>query len=128
LKSGAFELPDISFEGVQQAIQSATTTIQDLTPTLEAFEKSTQTRLMIALQLLNNSNVAGKISDAPALQQEAEQLKCVLAQFARSDAVANHKVEAVYNDCVCHIDRLLPLYHRVLGRLVFIAAKVEEQI
>ena len=51
-----------------------------------------------------------------------------LDDFARTDIPATHKLEALYNDCTCHTNRLLPLYHRVLARLTFIALKVEEQI
>jgi hypothetical protein len=50
-----------------------------------------------------------------------------LHEFARTDIPATHKLEALYNDCACHLNRLLPLYQRVLGRLAFIAIKVEEQ-
>jgi hypothetical protein len=51
-----------------------------------------------------------------------------LDEFARNDIPATHKLNALYNDCHCHLSRLLPLYQRVLGRLTFIALKVEEQI
>ena len=51
-----------------------------------------------------------------------------LAEFARTDTPATHKVQALYNNSACHVNRLLPLYQRVLGRLAFIALKVEESI
>jgi len=41
---------------------------------------------------------------------------------------ATHKLEALCNDCACHVNRLLPLYYRVLGRLAFIVTKVEAAI
>jgi len=49
-----------------------------------------------------------------------------LEEFARSDIPATHKLEALCNDCTCHLNRLLPLYQRVLGRLGFIALQVEK--
>jgi Zn-dependent protease with chaperone function len=51
-----------------------------------------------------------------------------IVEFARSDIPATHKLEALFNNCRCHLSRLLPLYQRVLARLTFIATKVEEQI
>jgi Zn-dependent protease with chaperone function len=51
-----------------------------------------------------------------------------LAEFARSQVPAEHKLEAFYNDCASHVNRLLPLYQRVLGRLAFIALTVEQTI
>ena len=51
-----------------------------------------------------------------------------LAEFARTDIPATHKLQALFNDCTCHLDRLLPLYQRVLGRLTYIALQVEEKI
>jgi hypothetical protein len=51
-----------------------------------------------------------------------------LEKFAQSDIPATHKLEALYNNCHCHVTRLTALYQRVLGRLTFIALKVEEQL
>jgi Zn-dependent protease with chaperone function len=51
-----------------------------------------------------------------------------LDEYARNDIPATHKLEALYNDCSCHLNRLLPLYQRVLARLTFLALKVEERI
>ena len=50
-----------------------------------------------------------------------------LQEFAKNDIPATHKLEALCNDCTCHLNRLLPLYQRVLGRLAFIAMQVEKQ-
>ena len=51
-----------------------------------------------------------------------------LEEFARNDIAASNKVQALCNDCHCNLDRLIPLYFRVLGRLCFIALQVEKQI
>jgi hypothetical protein len=51
-----------------------------------------------------------------------------LAEFARADIPATHQLQALFNDCTCHLNRLLPLYQRVLGRLAYIALQVEEVI
>jgi hypothetical protein len=51
-----------------------------------------------------------------------------LENFARNDIPATHKLEALLNDCSCQVNRLLPLYHRVLGRLAFIALTVEKKL
>ena len=51
-----------------------------------------------------------------------------IVDFARSDIPATNKLEALFNNCNCHLSRLLPFYQRVLARLTFIATKVEEQI
>jgi len=51
-----------------------------------------------------------------------------IEEFARNDIPASNKVQALCNDCHCNIDRLIPLYFRVLGRLCFIALEVEKQI
>ncbi len=51
-----------------------------------------------------------------------------LEKLAQSDIPASHKLEALYNNCHCHVSRLMALYQRVLGRLTFIALKVEEQV
>ena len=48
-----------------------------------------------------------------------------LDEFVRSDAPARHEFEATYRDAATHLDRLFPLYERVLGRLICIAEKVE---
>ena len=50
----------------------------------------------------------------------------MLAEYARAGIPAVHKLQATYNDCASHINRLMSLYFRVLGRLAFIALKVEE--
>lgn len=51
-----------------------------------------------------------------------------IEEFARNDIPASNKVQALCNDCNCALDRLVPLYYRVLGRLCFIALQVEKQI
>jgi hypothetical protein len=51
-----------------------------------------------------------------------------LDAYARNDIAASNKLQALYNDCACQLNRLLPLYGRVLGRVTFIALKVEEAI
>ena len=51
-----------------------------------------------------------------------------LDEFSRNDIPATHKLEALLNDCSCYLTRLIPLYHRVLGRLTFIALRVEERV
>jgi Zn-dependent protease with chaperone function len=51
-----------------------------------------------------------------------------LEEFSRNDIPASNKVKALCNDCHCDLDRLIPLYYRVLGRLCFIALQVEKQI
>jgi len=49
-------------------------------------------------------------------------------EFARNDIPASHRLQALCNDCTCHLNRLLPLYQRVLARLTFIALRVEERV
>ena len=51
-----------------------------------------------------------------------------LENFARNDIPATHKLEALLNDCSCQVNRLLPLYYRVIGRLSFIALTVEKKL
>jgi len=49
-------------------------------------------------------------------------------EFAKNDIPASNKLHSLCNDCTCHLDRLLPLYQRLLSRLAFIALEVEQQI
>jgi hypothetical protein len=49
-------------------------------------------------------------------------------EFARPELAASTPIQTLFNNCSCRINRLYPLYARVLGRLTFIARKVEEQI
>jgi Zn-dependent protease with chaperone function len=51
-----------------------------------------------------------------------------IEQFAKNNIPASNPTQALYNDCACHLERLLPLYQRVLSRLAFIALNVERQI
>ena len=51
-----------------------------------------------------------------------------LAEYARTNLPATHQLEVIYNNSSSHINCLLSLYHRVLGRLTFMATKVEEAI
>jgi Zn-dependent protease with chaperone function len=51
-----------------------------------------------------------------------------LDEFAKNDIPAGNRLQALCNDCTCHLDRLLPLYQRVLSRLAFIALEVERKI
>jgi Zn-dependent protease with chaperone function len=51
-----------------------------------------------------------------------------LDEFAKNDIPASNGVQALCNDCTCHLDRLLPVYQRVLCRLAFIALSVEQHI
>jgi Zn-dependent protease with chaperone function len=51
-----------------------------------------------------------------------------LDEFAKNDIPASQKIQALHNDCAIHLERLLPLYHRVLGRLAFIAITVERKL
>ncbi|HXP60605.1 MAG TPA: M48 family metalloprotease [Dongiaceae bacterium] len=51
-----------------------------------------------------------------------------LAAFAKSDMPASNRVQVLCNEGACHLERLLPLYQRVLGRLAFIALTVERQL
>ena len=48
--------------------------------------------------------------------------------FARNDMPAMQKYEALCNDCTCHLNRLLPLYTRVLSRFAFISLTVERAV
>jgi Zn-dependent protease with chaperone function len=187
--------------GSQTATEKATTAMNALVPTLEAYESHAQTRLVGAMLLLHHPGIAAKLPEIEALRNEADQLTIVfrvigqvfpvlqelrrkneammdalracqeqslaaaarvrvaelepelrqilaglkprleqvrypyndtrdditLAKFARADIPAN-KVEGLCNKCACHVNGLLPLYARVLGRLAFIALKVEEKI
>lgn len=45
--------------------------------------------------------------------------------YVRNAIPASSRAEALFNDCGCLADRLLPLYTRALGRLAFIAVQVE---
>jgi Zn-dependent protease with chaperone function len=186
----------------QQATGRAAAIRQKLIPTLETFETHVRTRLGCALQLLQDPELSGKVSDGASLREEAARLAPVFArlgqafvplqelrrqsgaftaalqglnqpalatpanrrvgeltprlketikeirtliegvpypfphpregltldEFARNDIPATHKLEVLYNDCSCHLNRLLPLYRQVLERLTFFALKVEEQI
>jgi Zn-dependent protease with chaperone function len=51
-----------------------------------------------------------------------------LDEFAKNDIPASNKLQSICNDCTCHLDRLQPLYFRVLSRLAFISLQVERQI
>ena len=194
---------DAIMQSAQQATEKAAEAKQRVAPTLEAFARHAETRLINALQLLYEPTVVRKIPDLEALQKETATLAVVLARlgrayepvqelrrqsgaftaalqvrssdaklaaradrrvndlapeleklikevqqpiqdvpypfshgrvnltlekFAQSDIPASHKLEALYNNCHCHVTRLMALYQRVLGRLTFIALKVEEQI
>ncbi|EEF59175.1 M48 family metalloprotease [Pedosphaera parvula] len=85
--------------------------ISHLSPQLESFIKAIRVQL------------EGLPYPFPHAREEI-----TLAEFARSDIPATQKLEALFNNCNCHLNRLLPLYQRLLGRLTFIASKVEEQI
>ena len=81
---------------------------------------------------------------APQLEQLIKQVRLPLGEvpypfhharqdltldaFAKNDIPASNKVQSLVNDCTCHLERLLPLYDRVLGRLTFIALSVERGI
>jgi Zn-dependent protease with chaperone function len=81
---------------------------------------------------------------APQLEQLIQQVRLPLGEvpypfhharqdltldtFAKNDIPASNKVQSLINDCTCHLERLLPLYDRVLGRLAFIALCVERAI
>ena len=73
------------------------------------------------------SEIRSLIEKVPYPFQHARE-DITLDEFVRSDTPASHKLQSLYNNCASHLNRLLPLYHRVLGRLTFIALKVEEQI
>ena len=83
-------------------------------------------QLVPELEKLINE-IRGFIGGVPYPFQHAHE-DITLDEFARTDIPATHKLEALCNNCACHINRLLPLYRRVLGRLTFIALKVEEQV
>jgi Zn-dependent protease with chaperone function len=125
------------FERLSQAFGP----LQELRRNFGAFEA--------ALGALNQEGLAKKADKriaqlVPALHQEIKDIRtaidCVrypfrhpreditLEEFARTDIPATHKLEALFNNCACHLNRLLPVYYRVLGRLTFIAMKVEEKI
>ena len=64
------------------------------------------------------------LGDVPYPFHHARQ-DLTLDSFAKNDIPATNPVQALCNDCTCHLERLLPLYQRVLGRLAFIALTVE---
>ena len=69
------------------------------------------------------ADIAGALYPFPHPREDL-----TLEEFARNDIPAKHKLEALYNDCSCHLSRLVPLYHRILGRLAFIALRVESKL
>jgi Zn-dependent protease with chaperone function len=71
-------------------------------------------------------NIREPLRDIPYPFHHARE-DLTLDEFARNDIPASNKIQALCNDCHCHLDRLLPLYYRVLGRLCFIAIQVENQ-
>jgi Zn-dependent protease with chaperone function len=189
----------------QQASEKASVKLRELIPLIEPFENNARVRLECGLLLLNDPEIAARVSEAELLRGEAARLRIVLArlseafgplqalrrkfsalmaaidvcnepkrsgrveqaerrinelkpeleglikdvraplqdvpypfhhareeitvdQFARNDIPASNKLQALVNDCNCQLNRLLPLYQRVLARLAFISLKVEEVI
>jgi hypothetical protein len=85
--------------------------ISELTPQLESFLKAAR----IQLEGLHHPFPDGRAD-------------VLLTDFARNANSGSHPLATLFNNCACHLERLPPLYQRVLGRLTFIACKVEEQI
>jgi hypothetical protein len=82
----------------------------------------------LALQLKDLiQQVRSPLRDVPYPFQHARQ-NLTLDEFAKNDIPAANRVQALCNDCTCHLDRLLPLYQRVLARLTFIALEVERKL
>ncbi len=71
--------------------------------------------------------VRSPLLDVPYPFHHARQ-DLTLDAFAKNDIPASTKLQAIFNDCTCHLDRLLPLYQRVLSRFVFIALSVERAV
>jgi Peptidase family M48 len=127
--------------GVFERLSQAFVPLQELRRNFNAFEA--------ALGMLNEPKLAEKADRriaelVPVLQNTIKDIRTAiegvsypfrhpreditLEEFARTDIPATHKLEALFNNCECHLNRLLPVYYRVLGRLTFIAMKVEEKI
>jgi Zn-dependent protease with chaperone function len=51
-----------------------------------------------------------------------------VAEFAQSENLPSNKIEAIYQDATTHLDRLIPLYYKLLHRLMAIALKVEASL
>jgi hypothetical protein len=76
------------------------------------------------LRLVNQ--IGQRIKEVPyPFLDEREDL--TLDGLVRNDRPANHRLEALGNDCSFLLNGLLPLYERVLGRLAFIALQVEKK-
>ncbi|MDB6121335.1 MAG: heat shock protein HtpX [Pedosphaera sp.] len=115
--------------------------LQELRRKFNAFSTMLQTRGPSS----SNAKAEQRISElAPELENLIKQIResvqgipypfkhareeITIDEFARSDIPATHKLEALYNNCSCQLTRLLPLYHRVLSRLAFIALQVESKL